>query len=257
MARVRVIHWREDEAAGLIEACRAAGFRVDYDAGGGTVVTRAIRAKLPDVFAIDLSRLPSHGREVAVWLRRAKSTRSIPLVFVGGEQDKVAAIRGMLPDAWYCQPRSVASTLRRALQAKATACEPVAPPAMPEKPAAQKLGIVAGSTVAAIEPPRGFPDLLAEIPGDVEFTESAAPLTLWFLHDRESLMEGLREMRRLAARSKLWLIWRKGGTGDALTQNLVRSTACEAGLVDYKICSVNQDWSAMLFALEKPALKKS
>jgi hypothetical protein len=251
MPRVRIIHWREEEAGGLIETCRSAGFQVDYDAGGGTVVTRAIRAKLPDVFAIDLSRLPSHGREVAVWLRRAKRTRSIPLVFVGGEQAKIAAIRGLLPDAWYCQPRNVASALRRALQAKATGCEPVAPTAVPEKAAALKLGIAAGGVVSVIQPPRGFPELLGEIPDDVEFTESSAPLTLWFLHDRESLMEGLREMRRLAARTKLWLVWRKGGKGEGLTQNLVRETAREAGLVDYKICSVDQNWSAMLFALKK------
>lgn len=255
MPRVRVIHWREAEAGALIESCRGAGFQVDYDAGGGMVVTRAIRAKLPDVFAIDLSRLPSHGREVAVWLRRTRSTRGIPLVFVGGEPAKVASIQGLLPDAWYCQPRNVAATLRRALQAKATGCQPATPAAIPEKPAAQKLGIAAGLTVAVIEPPRGFPDLLGEIPAEVEFAESAssphATLTLWFLHDRESLMEGLREMRRLAARTKLWLIWRKGGKGEDLTQNLVRSTACEAGLVDYKICSVNQDWSGMLFALKK------
>lgn len=251
MPRLRVIHWREAEASALIETCREAGFRVQYDAGGGTAVIRAIRANLPDLFVIDLSRLPSHGREVALWLRRTKSTRSIPLVFVGGELSKVAAIRALLPDAWYCEPRNVASTLRRALRAAATAREPVAPAPVPEKAAVQKLGIAAGAAVAVIQPPRDFPDLLGEIPGDVEFTESPAPLTLWFLHDPESLMEGLQEMRRLTVRTKLWLLWRKGGTAEGLTQNRVREIAREAGLVDYKICSVNQSWSAMLFARKK------
>ena len=57
-------------------------------------------------------------------------------------------------------------------------------------------------------------------------------------------------MVRLAKGSKLWMIWKKGST-NGLTQNLVREAANEHGLVDYKICSVNAQWSGMLFAAEK------
>ena len=62
--------------------------------GDGSAVCRAIRNKLPDVIVIDLSYRPSHvAREVATWLRKIKATRAIPIVFAGGEESKVAAVR--------------------------------------------------------------------------------------------------------------------------------------------------------------------
>jgi len=233
MPRVRVIHWRAAEAEPLIAACRGAGFEVEYLDGDGMAICRAIRATPPpDAVVIDVTRRPSHGREVAVWLRSRKSTRDIPVVFADGDLLKVvAAIR--------CPARG-ADTLT---------------PVVREKSASQKLGIVAGSAVCCVEVPRDFPELLGELPESVEFREDEdAPVTLWFVHDREGLLENLRRMRTLASRTRLWLLWRKGAngfSGTGVTQNSVREMAREVGLVDYKICSVNERWSAMLFARKK------
>jgi hypothetical protein len=60
----------------------------------------------------------------------------------------------------------------------------------------------------------------------------------------------LRGMQAIAARTKLWVVWRKG-VKDGLTDRKVREAAIEAGLVDYKICAVNEEWSAMAFARRK------
>jgi CheY-like chemotaxis protein len=253
MPSVRVIHSRSAEAGPLLDACRKTGLEVDYLEGDGAAVTRAIRAKLPDVVAIDLSRLPSHGREVAIWLRGAKSTRGIPIVFVGGEPAKVAAIRELLPDAAYCEVPE-AGTVATRLAGATRQRSAVAPTPMMErgreKPAAQKLGIGSGSAVCVVEPPREFPALLGDLPDAVEFREDPAPVTLWFLQDRENFLASLRQMRVIAGRTKLWLLWRKG-SGAEITQNSVRDAAREVGLVDYKICSVDPHWSAMLFARKK------
>jgi hypothetical protein len=96
---------------------------------------------------------------------------------------------------------------------------------------------------------------LGEVPDSVEFREDDdAPTTLWFVHDREGLLENLRRMRTMASRTKLWLLWQKGAngfSGAGVTQNSVREMAREVGLVDYKICSVDARWSAMLFARKK------
>jgi len=251
MPGVRVIHWRAAEAAALIDACRSAGLEVNYDEGDGSAVCRAIRAKVPDVVVIDLSRLPSHGREVAIWLRQTKPTREIPIVFVGGDAAKVAAIRKILPDATYCEIGNVRAAIKKAGRQR----NPVTPPGIMErahdKSAAQKLGIEAGAAVAVIEPPRDFPELLGVVPDSVEFQEDDAPVTLWFVHDREALLDSLRRMRAMAGRTKLWLLWRKGSSGNGLTQNSLRETAREVGLVDYKICSVDRRWSGMLFTRKK------
>ncbi len=85
----------------------------------------------------------------------------------------------------------------------------------------------------------------------MEFCEDDAPTTLWFVHDREGLLDSLRQMRSVAAHSKLWLLWRKGSSGNGVTQNALRESTREVGLVDYKICSVDQNWSAMLFTRKK------
>src|SRR4051812_38364138 len=102
MTAVRVIHWRAEEAEPLLAACRRTGFEVDYLPADGSAIARAIRNKLPGIIVIDLSRRPGHSREVAVWLRNIKATRSIPILFVGGEEEKVTAVRERLPDAEFC-----------------------------------------------------------------------------------------------------------------------------------------------------------
>jgi hypothetical protein len=81
--------------------------------------------------------------------------------------------------------------------------------------------------------------------------EPAEPqaITLWFVRDRPALDAALRTMRALAAKTKLWIVWRKG-TGE-LTDRVVREMANSVELVDYKICTVNAQWSAMAFARRK------
>ena len=190
---------------------------------------------------------------MASWLRRAKSTREIPIVFVGGDEAKVDGIRELLPDAAFCETGNVGAMLKRLVNG--TSRRDVAVPEgtieAREKTAAQKLGIEAGARVAVIEPPRDFPDLLGALPDSVEFGEEDAPLTLWFIHDRESLLNSLRQMRSIAARTKLWLIWRKGMSGNGINPNSIRELTREVGLIDYKICSIDQRWSGILFARKK------
>src|SRR5580704_11827280 len=99
--RIRLVHWRASEAAALLEQLRGGGHLVEYDEQVQSEGFRGIRQSPPDLFVIDLSRLPSHGREVAVFFRGQKATRHVPIVFVNGAPEKVAAIRRMLPDAVY------------------------------------------------------------------------------------------------------------------------------------------------------------
>ena len=83
-ARVRLIHWNREEGKRKAEVLQAAGFEVSFDDAGGPELLRRLREAPPSAVVIDLTRLPSQGREVGVALRYAKSTRRLPLVFVGG-----------------------------------------------------------------------------------------------------------------------------------------------------------------------------
>jgi CheY-like chemotaxis protein len=254
--RVRVIHWRESEAGPLLDAVRNCGFEPEYlPDPNGSEVARAVRNSPPDVIVIDLSRLPSQGREIAVWLRNRKSTRQIPLVFVGGEAEKVAKVKAVIPDAAYADASELGPVLRTACAGRAP--NPVVPPSAMErfknKTAAQKLGIVPSSTVAVIDAPRDYAAVLGDIPEGVEILEdpdAVQTVTLWFIRDSESMMKGIRRMRAMASKTKLWLLWRKGPS-NRFREGSIREMGIANGLVDYKICSVNEKWSGILFARKK------
>lgn len=258
MPRIRLVHWKESEAGEYIELLTAAGYLVEYTSEFGPGLMRIWRESPPDAFVIDLSRLPSHGREIAVALRQSRATRTIPIVFCEGAEEKIAKIRAELPDATYCVRGSLRAGLRRALKQKIT--EPVVPVQMMDRYAgrtvAQKLGIREGSTVALVDAPREGLKAIGELPQKVQLREDGAEradVTLCFITDFASLQSRLSEMRGRAGATKLWMLWRKGGSaarGD-VTEGLLRERAIDLGLVDYKVCSVNAVWSAMAFALKR------
>jgi hypothetical protein len=255
MARVRIVHWKAAEAEPLLRACRAAGHEVEYDLLDLPDTARKVRSTLPEALVIDLSVRPAAGRQLAFAIRHTKYTRWIPLVFVDGEPEKVDAIRAHLPDAVYTSLKRLAPAIR-------TACKrhiesPVKPPTLTElygsRTTAQKLGIKEGSSVGVFDPPRDYVAVLGKLPRGVELVEEPEtlhPVTLWFVSDPRDYQYGLPDKRAIAARSKLWIVWRKGST-NGLTGNLVREAALDAGLVDYKICALDARWSGMVFAVKK------
>ena len=258
MKRVSVVHWKVEEAGPLLETLRAAGYDAQHDRRPFPKVLRGIREAQPDAVVIDLSRVPSHGRELAVELRGSKTARHIPIVFVNGEEEKVEAIRALLPDAVYTTQGRLKAAVRQALASPVTA--PVVPKKMMDRFAsrtvAQKLGIREGCSVGLVDPPVDYRVVLGDFPPGVTVEEEpAAPLavTLWFIRDAHSYRSRLGRMRQWAARTKLWVIWPKGAerADTGIDSNVVRESGIEVGLVDYKICSVNAVWSAMAFAAKK------
>ena len=73
MPRLTLIHWNRAEAARRAAALKGAGYEV---AVLDVVSRESLRAEAndpPDAFVIDLSRSPSQGRDIALWLRNRKS----------------------------------------------------------------------------------------------------------------------------------------------------------------------------------------
>jgi CheY-like chemotaxis protein len=263
MPRIRLVHWNKDEAREYTELLEGAGHQVEYEEKFRPGLMRIWRESPPDAFVIDLSRLPSHGREIAIALRQSRATRAIPIVFCDGAEEKVAQTRSVLPDATYCARARLCSALRNALKRRITA--PVVPTEMMARyagrTAAQKLGIKESSTIALVDPPREGIHVLGELPNGVDLRDDAeenSDVTLCFIHDLGSLQPQLSEMRRRAGRTKLWVLWKKGGSKKSdsagrgvVTEGLVREYALALGLVDYKVCSVNEVWSALAFARKR------
>jgi hypothetical protein len=254
MSHIRLFHWKADESAAFRQSLRAAGHQVDYDEKLVPGLLSKVRKSPPEAIVIVLSRLPSHGRELATYLRGSKATRHIPIVFVDGAADKVDGIRRHIPDAAYTSLENLPSVLRRAIANPPSA--PVVPVQMMERygarTTAQKLGIVKDSTVALFDPPRDYESVLGPMPEGVAFQECGdGPVTLWFVHDAAVYQSRLPRARSLASRTKLWILWQKGGRQTGISEPFIRETATAMGLVDYKICSVNDRWSAMAFARKK------
>jgi response regulator RpfG family c-di-GMP phosphodiesterase len=114
MAYVRLIHWNAAEAEERADELRSAGYDVVCDPLDQAGL-RALRENPPSAVVIDLSRLPSQGRDVALGIRKYKVTRHVPLVFVGGDPEKVARIKELLPDAVYTTWNRIRNSLKRAI----------------------------------------------------------------------------------------------------------------------------------------------
>lgn len=255
MPRIILIHWNEAEGAARAKTLRAAGFEsTSLAPRGGAAELKALGQNVPDAFVIDLSRLPSQGRAVAVELRRQKATRLVPLVFAGGEPEKVERTRQLLPDAAYAAWDDIAAAVRSAL-ANAPA-SPTVPSTMDfyaGAPLAKKLGIRAGAAVALLEAPEGFERLLDPVPPDVEIRRGArgrASLVLLFAMSMRDLRKRFGTAARLLeGGGSVWIAWPNKASGIAidLNETAVRSFGLAAGWVDYKICAIDETWSGLLF----------
>jgi CheY-like chemotaxis protein len=220
----------------------------------GAEALRRLKRRPPGAIVIDLSRLPSHGREVALALREMGATRRIPIVFVEGAAEKVARVRALLSDAAYTTWRGFRGTLKRAIANPPQG--PVAPSsrmaAYSGTPLPRKLGIKEGAAVGLLGAPDGFERTLGEIPGSATLQReprSPCDLVVWFVRGRRDLERGLERATRLTGGGGLWIAWPKRASGveTDVTQTLVRERGLAAGLVDYKIAAIDATWSGLKF----------
>ena len=255
MSRVRLIHWNAAEGRERAALLRAAGYRVEFEVPKDASFLKGIRAEPPAAVVIDLDRLPSHGRDVAMAVRHSKATRHVPLVFVGGAPEKTARVREKLPDAIYATWGGIEAAVLLAI------ARPPRYPVVPRspldgysgRPLPLKLGIKPGGSVGLAGAPRGFRDTLGELPQGARVAATArgrCDLILWFVRSRLALEQGIAGMAAREDFRGIWIVWPKkaAGTGADLGERDVRRVGLAAGLVDYKICAVDATWSGLLFA---------
>ncbi|MCY3784898.1 MAG: hypothetical protein OXG79_14110 [Chloroflexi bacterium] len=257
MPRIRLIHWNADEAAERAARLANDEIRVDHaplDPAG----LRALRADPPDAVVIDLSRLPSHGRDLGAALRQTRATRFVPLIFADGDPAKVARVRELLPDATFTDWPGVHEALAHAL------AHPAAEPLVPASsmagysgtPLPRKLGIKPGYAVALVGAPEEFERTLGELPPDVTLRRRAqgrCDLIVWFVGSRRDLERRVARYGARAGAGGLWICWPKKASGvvSDLSERVVRETGLAQGLVDYKIASIDQTWSGLRFTRRK------
>lgn len=122
-------------------------------------------------------------------------------------------------------------------------------------PLVNKLGIKAGHHVALINPPEGFTQLLGELPPEVTLhTRLLGKVSfdvIVFFTDRAALLRQrfASLARKLSPAGGLWIAWPKRASGVAtdLTEDAVRVIGLDEGLVDNKVCAVDDTWSGLRF----------
>jgi CheY-like chemotaxis protein len=255
MPRVVLVHAKPIEAEEGIARLQQAGYEVDLYANPDAAALRSLREAPPEAFVIALERAPSHGRAVAVWLRQQRRTRHVPIVFVGGETDKVSRVRNLLPDAVFSEWTRVTAAVKGAIAAPPP--DPVVPGTMDAYSARslpEKLGIRTGSVVALLAAPGGFEQRLGELPDGVRLKRRAvgrADLVLLFARSRVDLDRRFGSAARIVSeRGSIWIVWPKRSSGirSDLSQQVVRRFGLARDFVDYKICAVDQTWSGLRFA---------
>ncbi len=261
MAYLYLIHWNAAEAEERAARLRGLGYEVRCDLPRGRAFFRDMAQDPAQAVVIDLSRLPSQGRDFGVNLRLQAATRRIPLVYVGGGQAQVDAIRPLLPDATYTTWEAIAADLGAAI------AHPLADPRVPTSafeayagvPLPKKLGIKPGMAVGLLDAPPDFAGTLGALPPGVTLHPGevqGCTLVIWFVTRQEELEREIPGMASRLGTAGLWIATpkkaaRAGGVAADLTQNDVRRIGLATGLVDYKVCSIDATWSGLLFTVRK------
>jgi hypothetical protein len=122
-------------------------------------------------------------------------------------------------------------------------------------PLTKKLGIKEGFRVALVGAPNRFREELSGLPPGVTFVTSVAAqldLILFFAKTQSELMRNFSRLAsKLAPAGMLWIAWPKKASGVAtdLADYHVRQIGLDAGLVDVKVCAVNEIWSGLKFVI--------
>jgi hypothetical protein len=122
-------------------------------------------------------------------------------------------------------------------------------------PLAKKLGIKPDSRVTLVGAPKGFKSELVDLPAGVRFSHRFVPtpdIAIWFVSSRREVEGRMPEVAR-AMGAGLWVAWPKKASGVAtdVNENVIRSAGLAHGIVDYKVCAINEIWSGLKFARRK------
>jgi hypothetical protein len=121
----------------------------------------------------------------------------------------------------------------------------------------QKLGIKPGFRIFVGHAPAAYDDIVGKLPADVTLLPRLkAPLDMVHLFATQAA--GLAAQLRgsgdaVAPDGMVWVSWPKKASGVAtdLSDVVVRDTALPLGLVDIKVCAIDEVWSGLKFVIRK------
>jgi len=121
----------------------------------------------------------------------------------------------------------------------------------------EKLGIKSGTAVILLGGPPGYAAMLGELPAGADI-RTRLPSSARFIHQFARLRSELEAAfpwaaKALADDGMLWISWPKKASKlpTDLTEDVVRAIGLPLGLVDVKVCAVDETWSGLKFVRRK------
>ena len=124
-------------------------------------------------------------------------------------------------------------------------------------PLPKKLGLKEGCAVVLLNAPAGIEKWLQPLPTGASLVSKLAAsnaLVVVFCNDMEALKKSLPMVsKKLPADGSLWIAWPKKASKlfVDLTEDGIREVVLPTGLVDVKVCAVNDDWSGLKLMVRK------
>ena len=129
-------------------------------------------------------------------------------------------------------------------------------------PLAKKLGIKEGTRLAILAAPNGFAEVLELPPGVRARYELRGKLdvVVFFVTRERELARRLPSLARaIEPDGGLWIAWpkRTSGVASDLSENPIRDIGVRNGLVDNKVCAIDDTWSGLRFVYRRADRRKS
>jgi bifunctional DNA-binding transcriptional regulator/antitoxin component of YhaV-PrlF toxin-antitoxin module len=124
-------------------------------------------------------------------------------------------------------------------------------------PLARKLGIKPGTRLCFVNAPPGYVSLLEPLPEELEIvSEGGSELDIvhGFVRRRADLIELIERYKNMIKQEgAIWISWPKKAARIAtdVTEDTVREIALPLGLVDIKVCAVDEVWSGLKLVIRK------
>ncbi len=124
-------------------------------------------------------------------------------------------------------------------------------------PLVKKLGIKEGCSLLVINPPEEYADLVNPLPAGVRILQQAAgevDMIHIFTKKRAELEARLLPLSQTIVQTgMIWVSWpkRSSRVPTDMTEDVIRELALPLGLVDVKVCAVDQTWSGLKLVIRK------
>jgi hypothetical protein len=124
-------------------------------------------------------------------------------------------------------------------------------------PLGKKLGIKPGILIRVVDPPIDYLSLVGPLPEETKIAPSdvnGLDLVHVFTTKRSGLLKAItRYKEKIKPAGAIWVSWPKKASGipSEVTEDTVREVALPLGLVDIKVCAVDDVWSGLKLVIRK------